>query len=339
MNITGFRMKKNAGETVVDLQKVCKWFPVKGYRGKKVIKAVENVNLRIMKGETQGIVGESGCGKSTLARLMLRLHDASSGDVLINGENITKMPQSGVRKMRRHIQMIFQDPYASLNPRMRVEAILSEPYIVHEICPAKEARTKASELLEIVGLPQDALRKFPHEFSGGQRQRICIARALAISPEIIVCDECVSALDVSVQAQIINMLQELQMKYGITLIFISHDLRVVKHISDKIAVMYLGEVIENAYKRDLFEQPSHPYTKALLSAIPISHPDMRSQGSRIHLEGELPNPIERPDGCSFSTRCTYAKAECYQRSPAEVAVGEGHFCKCFYPLKKKLEGA
>lgn len=313
-------------EVILEVKHLKKWFPVAGSRGKKFVKAVDDVNLRILKGETLGIVGESGCGKSTFARLMMRLIDATDGEVKFRGQNIMTLSAEEMRKTRRHIQMVFQDPYASLNPRMRVETILSEPFIIHGICSKKEAKKKAAELLETVGLSKESLKKYPHEFSGGQRQRICIARALAVMPDIIVCDECVSALDVSIQAQIINMLKELQKEFNLTLVFISHDLRVVRHISDHIAVMYLGEVVEHAPKEELFENPQHPYTQALLSAVPMAKPNAEKR--RIRLKGELPSPIDRPEGCSFCTRCLYADEQCRTQIPGTYRIGHGHECRC-----------
>jgi len=311
---------------ILEVKHLKRWFPVAGSRGKKFVKAVDDVNLTILKGETLGIVGESGCGKSTFARLMLRLLDATDGEVLLNGRDIMKLSPNEMRKTRRNIQMVFQDPYASLNPRMKVERILMEPYIIHSLCSVKEAKIKAAELIETVGLSAESLKKYPHEFSGGQRQRICIARALAVMPDIIVCDECVSALDVSIQAQIINMLKELQKKYGLTLVFISHDLRVVRHISDHIAVMYLGEVVEHASKQELFENPRHPYTQALLSAAPATRPGEVKK--RIRLKGELPSPIDRPAGCGFCTRCLYAEENCTKEVPGVYRIGYGHDCRC-----------
>jgi len=282
--------------------------------------------MTICRGETLGVVGESGCGKSTFARTILRLVEATGGEVYYKGQNILEMDAESVRKLRRHFQMIFQDPYASLNPRQTVESILSEPFIIHEICSREEAKKKAAELLEMVDLPEESLKKYPHEFSGGQRQRICIARAMAVMPDIIICDECVSALDVSIQAQIINMLMELQKKYGLTLIFISHDLRVVRHISDKIAVMYLGDVVEYGDKESLYADPRHPYTKALLSAVPVADPTREK--TRIHLEGEIPSPINRPEGCGFCTRCSMADEECRTKMPGTYRLSPTHEVRC-----------
>ncbi len=320
---------ENQNEVLIEVRHLKKWFPVDGFfnKEKKYVKAVEDVGLKIKKGETLGIVGESGCGKSTLARVITRLLEPTEGEIFFKGEDITKLPPEKMRQMRKHMQMVFQDPYASLNPRMRVRDILSEPFVIHGICSEKEARTKAAELLELVGLGKESAKKFPHEFSGGQRQRICIARALAVKPDIILCDECVSALDVSIQAQIINLLVKLQKDFSIAIVFISHDLRIVQHISTNVAVMYLGQVVETAAKEELFKNPKHPYTKALLSAVPISKPGM--ERNRIIMHGEIPSPINRPAGCGFSTRCSLADDVCRQVYPARYLVGKEHFCCCY----------
>lgn len=315
-------------EVLMEVKHLRKWFPVAGGYGKekKYVKAVEDLNLVIKRGETLGVVGESGCGKSTFARLILRLIEPTEGQVIFKGADLTRLSEEEMRKTRRNMQMVFQDPYASLNPRMRIGNILSEPYLIHGICSEKEAKKKASDLLELVGLGADSLKKYPHEFSGGQRQRICIARALAVNPDLIVCDECVSALDVSIQAQIINLLIKLQKELGLTLIFISHDLRIVQHISTNVAVMYLGQVVEIAPKAELFKNPTHPYTKALLSAVPIANPEIEKK--RIVLHGELPSPINRPSGCSFHTRCALADESCRSITPQGALVGENHYCYC-----------
>ena len=314
-------------EIILEVKHLKKWFPVAGIRGAKSVKAVNDVSLTVRRGETLGVVGESGCGKSTFARLVLRLLDATGGEVLYCGKNLMAMSSSELRAMRKHFQMIFQDPYASLNPRQTIGSILCEPFLIHKCCTKKEAEHAAKELLRMVELPDESMEKYPHEFSGGQRQRISIARAMALKPDIIVCDECVSALDVSIQAQIINMLKRLQKEYGLTLIFISHDLRVVKHISDHVAVMYLGELLEYSDKNDLYLHPTHPYTQALLSAIPIADPTVHR--NHIHLEGEIPSPIDRPEGCAFCTRCSMADDRCKKETPPVVQVGEDHTCKCF----------
>ena len=270
-----------------------KWFPVrKGVFSKaaQYVKAVDDVSLAIREGETLGIVGESGCGKSTLARTMMRLIEPTEGTVLFQGQDLTSADKESLRRMRRDIQIIFQDPYASLNPRQRVSDILAEPFLIHKLGSREAAMKRAEELLDLVGLSQDSMRKFPHEFSGGQRQRLCIARALSVSPKLIVCDECVSALDVSIQAQIINLLMHLQQKLGIALVFVSHDLRVVQHISTHVAVMYLGKVVEYAEKQELFAHPTHPYTQALLSAVPCQTPHGSRSASSFRATCPAPSP-------------------------------------------------
>lgn len=319
-------------EVLLQANHVKEWFPVRsGLLGgtTRFVKAVDDVSLTIRAGETLGIVGESGCGKSTLARVIMRLIEPTGGEVLFEGKSMTAAGKAELSKMRRDIQIIFQDPYASLNPRQRVGDMLTEPYIIHGLAEKTQARQKAQQLLELVGLPQDSMRKYPHEFSGGQRQRLCIARALAVSPKLIVCDECVSALDVSIQAQIINLLMRLQKQLGIALVFVSHDLRVVRHISTHVAVMYLGKVVEYAEKEELFENPAHPYTQALLSAVPNPDPDEKSE--RIVLSGELPSPIAVPTGCAFHTRCFAARPDCASRTPEQVDINQkGHLCSCLY---------
>lgn len=319
---------EDRNEVLMEIHHLKKWFPIAGSRGKEknYVKAVEDVNLTIRRGETLGIVGESGCGKSTLARMLLRLIEPTEGEILFKGKDLNKMSAEEMRKTRRYMQMVFQDPYASLNPRMRVGNILSEPYLVHGLCSEKEAKQKAAELLELVGLGADSMKKFPHEFSGGQRQRICIARALAVNPDIIVCDECVSALDVSIQAQIINLLKELQDKYNLTYLFISHDLSVVEHISDTVGVMYLGNLVEYGATPDIFSHPLHPYTKALFSAIPIPDPTIRRE--RIVLQGSIPSPANPPKGCKFHTRCPYATERCKTEAPQQREVEPGHYVVC-----------
>ena len=316
-------------EVLMEVRNLKKWFQAgKGpFNNNKIyVKAVDDVNLDIYRGETLGIVGESGCGKSTLARVIMNLITPTEGQVIFEGTDITKISSKELRRERKNMQMIFQDPYASLNPRMKVRDILSAPYIIHKLAPKTEAVKKAEEVLDMVGLNRDSMGKYPHEFSGGQRQRICIARALAVNPKIIICDECVSALDVSIQAQIINLLVKLQKQLGLTLIFISHDLRVVQHISTRVAVMYLGKVVEISDKAEIFTNPIHPYTKALLSAVPVANPDAKK--NRIILKGDVPSPINVPKGCSFSTRCSLAKEKCSIESPELREVGKGHYCRC-----------
>lgn len=315
---------------LLEARHVKEWFPVRGGllgRNTRYVKAVDDVSLTVRAGETLGVVGESGCGKSTLARVMLRLIEPTGGEVLFEGKNMTTANKAELRRMRRDIQIIFQDPYASLNPRQRVGDMLTEPLTIHGLAKGEAAKRRVLELLELVGLPADSVRKFPHEFSGGQRQRLCIARALAVNPKLIVCDECVSALDVSIQAQIINLLMKLQRQLGIALVFVSHDLRVVRHISTHVAVMYLGRVVEYAPTEELFSNPAHPYTRALLSAVPLPDPDARAQ--RIVLKGELPSPIAVPSGCPFHTRCYAVQERCSSEVPQERDVNEcGHLCRC-----------
>ena len=315
---------------LLEARHVKEWFPVRGGllgRNTRYVKAVDDVSLTVRAGETLGVVGESGCGKSTLARVMLRLIEPTGGEVLFEGKNMTTANKAELRRMRRDIQIIFQDPYASLNPRQRVGDMLTEPLTIHGLAKGEAAKRRVLELLELVGLPADSVRKFPHEFSGGQRQRLCIARALAVDPKLIVCDECVSALDVSIQAQIINLLMKLQRQLGIALVFVSHDLRVVRHISTNVAVMYLGRVVEYASTEELFSNPAHPYTRALLSAVPLPDPDAQAQ--RIVLKGELPSPIAVPSGCPFHTRCYAVQERCASEVPQERDVsGCGHLCRC-----------
>jgi len=290
--------------------------------------AVDNVSLSIREGETLGIVGESGCGKSTLGRVILRLHEPTSGNIIYDGMDITTFNNEEMRQMRKYMQIIFQDPYASLNPRFTISQIIEEPLKLHNIYKnEKERKERVESLMEYVGLSKRSYNLYPHEFDGGRRQRVVIARALAIDPKFIVCDEPVSALDVSVQAQILNLMMELQEKLGLTYIFISHDLSVVKHISDNIGVMYLGQIIEKAPKRDIFEKPLHPYTIALLSAIPSINVKVKKK--KIILSGEITSPINPKPGCRFSVRCPFANEQCFQEDPKLVEVEKKHFVACF----------
>jgi oligopeptide transport system ATP-binding protein len=291
-----------------------------------VVHAVDGVNFELRPRDTMALVGESGCGKSTVGRLVLRLLDATSGRVWFDGEDLMALPQPALRAKRRELQMIFQDPYSSLNPRMTVEQTLAEPLALHGLARGRH-RERAAELMDLVGLAPQYLQRFPHEFSGGQRQRIGIARALAVEPRLIVCDEPVSALDVSIQAQIVNLLQDLQRRFGLAYVFIAHDLAVVKHIASHVAVMYLGHIVEYADKRSLFATPRHPYTQALLSAIPVPEPGAKRE--RILLQGDVPNPITPPSGCRFRTRCPYARERCGEEVPALRAVG-GHSVACHF---------
>ena len=304
-------------EVLLSVENLEKRFPIKGgifSREVGSVQAVSGVSFEIRKGETLGLVGESGCGKSTLGRCILRLLEPSAGKVIFKGQDITHLPAGELRKLRRNMQIIFQDPYASLNPRMTVEDLLGEPLDIHKICSSKQDRkNRIFKLLDLCGLRREAISRYPHEFSGGQRQRICIARALAVEPEFIVCDEPVSALDVSIQAQIVNLMQDLQKELGLTYLFIAHDLKVVEHISTRVAVMYLGKIAELADAETLYADPKHPYTRALLSAIPIPDPEYKKD--RIVLRGDVPSPINPPLGCFFHPRCPIAKEKCAQERP------------------------
>jgi len=293
------------------------------------IKAVDGLDFNIVQGETLGLVGESGCGKSTTGRAILQLYRPTAGEVFFEGENLTEIKGERLRRMRRRMQMIFQDPYASLNPRMTVGDIVGEPLIVHNIAKGKERRERVQELLRVVGLNPYFVNRYPHEFSGGQRQRIGVARALAVQPDFIVCDEPISALDVSIQAQIINLLEDLQADFNLTYLFIAHDLSVVRHISDRIAVMYLGKIVELTTRHELYDNPLHPYTQALLSAVPIPDPVVEEQRRRIILEGDVPSPASPPVGCNFNTRCPVVMDECHEREPEFLDVGGGHWVACF----------
>lgn len=315
-------------ENLVEVRNLKQYFPVKTGFGKSIpLKAVDDISFTIGKGETLGLVGESGCGKTTAGRSMLRLYKPTGGEVYFNGELVT---DKNILHMRKKMQMVFQDPYSSLDPRMTVEDIIGEPLDVHKLCSnRKERREKILELMDIVGLNAEHARRYAHEFSGGQRQRIGIARALAVNPEFIVCDEPVSALDVSIQAQIINMFEELQDKLGVAYLFIAHDLLVVHHISKRIAVMYLGKIVEIADSDELNEHPIHPYTESLLSAVPIPDPDVTRARHRIILEGDVPSPLKRPSGCPFRTRCRYATDKCSEECPTLTDRGDGHQVACW----------
>ena len=323
-------------QPLLEVRHLSKRFPIRGgILSNPVghVQAVDDVSFSIRKGETLGLVGESGCGKSTLGRTLLRLLEPSAGQVFFDGTDITQLDANAMRAMRRKMQIIFQDPYASLNPRMTVRAILEEPLKIHQLCPTAEARQKRLyELLDYVQLPKEALQKYPHEFSGGQRQRICIARALAVDPEFIVCDESVSALDVSIQAQVINLLMDLQQELGLTYLFIAHDLKVVEFISHRVAVMYLGKIVEMAPAHDIYQNPCHPYTKALLSAIPVPDPDYQQE--RILLQGDVPSPLSPPAGCHFHPRCWRATDACKTAYPEVTSLDEQHTFRCYHPLAK-----
>jgi oligopeptide/dipeptide ABC transporter ATP-binding protein len=313
-----------AREELVRVRGLFKHFPVEG--SDDVVRAVDGVTFEIFRGETLGLVGESGCGKSTVGRCLLRLIEPTRGEVSFEGQDVTGMRGGDLRRLRREMQIIFQDPYASLNPRLRVRDIVGEPLVVHSIGDKAERRERVADLLKKVGLDPDYMNRYPHEFSGGQRQRIGIARALALNPKLIVADEPVSALDVSVQAQVINLLEDLQAEFDLTYLFISHGLAVVEHISDRVAVMYLGRIVEVARAEELYANPLHPYTRALLSAIPV--PDPTRKRERIVLKGDVPTPINPPSGCRFHTRCPEAIAECSQIDPDLREVSPGHTVAC-----------
>ncbi|MCB0063319.1 MAG: dipeptide ABC transporter ATP-binding protein [Caldilineaceae bacterium] len=322
------------GEKLVDVQGLEMHFPItRGIifqRQVGAIKAVDGVSFSLYRGETLGLVGESGCGKSTTGRAILQLHRPTGGGVVFEGKDLTKTKGEELRKMRRRMQMIFQDPYASLNPRMTVGSIVGEPLEVHNIGSGrKERQERVQELLKIVGLNPYFVNRYPHEFSGGQRQRIGVARALAVNPAFIVCDEPISALDVSIQAQVINLLEDLQDQMDLTYLFIAHDLSVVRHISDRIAVMYLGKIAEVADRDELYANPMHPYTQALLSAVPIPDPKIESQRRRIILEGDVPSPANPPKGCNFCTRCPRVMDICREQEPPFKDYGNGHYAACW----------
>jgi oligopeptide transport system ATP-binding protein len=309
--------------SLLEVQNLKKYFPVRG----GLLKAVDGISFTLNKGETLGLVGESGCGKSTLARSILRLYEPTAGTVKVYGQDITRLATKELRSFRCGMQIVFQDPYAALNPRLTIEKALTEPLRVHGLAQSKpEILNRVIHLLALVGLSADHLRRYPHEFSGGQRQRIVMARALALNPELIVCDEPISALDVSIQAQIVNLLKELQIKLGLTYMFIAHDLNVVKHISHRVAVMYLGKIVEIAAKQDLYVRPLHPYTQALLSAVPASNPQQKKE--RIILQGDVPNPLHPPAGCRFHTRCPRVFKSCFKEEPVLRLIASMHWVAC-----------
>lgn len=323
--------KQKPQDNIVEVKNLKKYFPA-GIRGghRQYVKAVDDVSFSIPRGTTMGLVGESGCGKTTVGRTMLRLYPITAGDVYFDGVRINDLSNREIRKMRPRMQMIFQDPYSSLSPRMPVSEIIGEAVRQHNIVAKDEIDNYVGEVMEACGLPYQYARRYPHEFSGGQRQRICIARAVALKPEFIICDEPVSALDVSIQAQILNLLQDLQNEFGYTYLFISHDLSVVEYISETIAVMYLGSIVESGDKKSIFEKPMHPYTQALLSAIPVPDPDFEM--NRVILEGDIPSPINPPSGCKFRTRCEYAMDICAEVVPQFNEYIEKHEVAChLYP--------
>lgn len=322
---------KSNNDILLEVKNLQKWFtiPKKLFeKEQKHVKAVDDVSFFIRKGETLGLVGESGCGKSTTGRTIIRLYNPTGGQVIFDGVDISTMSEAQLKPYRKRIQMIFQDPYASLNSRMTVGDIIGEAIDIHNLASGEERQKIIYDLLERVGLSKEHASRYPHEFSGGQRQRIGIARALAVKPDFIICDEPISALDVSIQAQVVNMLEDLQKEFGLTYLFIAHDLSMVKHISDRIGVMYLGKLVELSSAAELYERPEHPYTQALLSAIPIPDPEVTRAKQRIILEGDVPSPINPPSGCRFRTRCGYAMDRCAQEEPMLRDVGDGHMVAC-----------
>ncbi len=328
-------------QPLLQLRDLHKHFRLPGpvFGPKPVLRAVDGVDLDLMKGETLGLVGESGCGKSTLARTVIRLHEPTSGSIVFDGDAVGSSGEAKLAAFRRRVQMIFQDPYASLNPRMSVGELIAEPLDIARIGTPDTRRKKVAELLDRVGLPSDSRARFAHEFSGGQRQRIGIARAIALEPDLVICDEPISALDVSVQAQVVNMLEDLQADLGLTYLFITHDLSMVRHISNRIGVMYLGKIVELATSSDLYHRPSHPYTRALLSAIPV--PDPEAARAAEPMQGEIPSPIDIPSGCRFRTRCPMAKELCAQAEPPLADIGGGHLSACHFAkeLAQETTGA
>ena len=318
-------------EVILDVQNLKKYFPIRGgiiTRTVGHVKAVDGISFTLRHGETLGIVGESGCGKSTAGRTILRLHDITDGKVIFKGQDLAKCSKKEMREKRLQMQMVFQDPYASLNPRMTVENIIGEALLDHKLMSKTEAREKVLETMEICGLPTYYINRYPHEFSGGQQQRVGIARALAVKPEFIVCDEPISALDVSIQSQVVNMLEDMQEQMGLTYLFIAHDLSVVRHISNRIGVMYLGSLVELGESYELNRHPIHPYTQTLLSAVPVPDPKLSRTRKRIILEGDVPSPMNPPRGCRFHTRCPYATEKCSQVTPVFKEHEPGHWAAC-----------
>src|SRR5688572_13606149 len=317
-------------ENLITLDELQVYYRLGGgiFREAKTVKAVDGVTLDIRRGETLGLVGESGCGKSTLGKAILRLTEPTGGNVFYNGKDLAHLSNSAMREQRKHLQMIFQDPYASLNPRMNVGQIVGEPIRTFGLANGKEVSERVGDLMETVGLSRRFIKRYPHEFSGGQRQRIGIARALAVDPEFIVADEPISALDVSIQAQIMNLMERLQAEKGLTYLFISHDLRAVRHLSDRVAVMYLGRIVELAGGKEIYAEPLMPYSKALISAVPVPDPEIEATRERIILKGDVPSPINPPSGCPFHTRCSYAIDDCKRIVPALAEIKPQHFAAC-----------
>jgi peptide/nickel transport system ATP-binding protein len=317
-------------EPLLQVRDVKTHFPVRGGllgRVRGTVKAVDGVSFDVRRGETLGLVGESGCGKSTLGRTLLRLIDPTAGSIRFEGQELTGLSQRELRPLRRRMQLIFQDPYASLNPRMTVRDIIGEPFAIHGLARGREREEKVLALLELMGLPREAMERYPHEFSGGQRQRIGIARSIAMRPDLVIADEPISALDVSIQAQIVNLLVDLQRELNLTYVFIAHDLKIVEYISTRVAVMYLGKIVELADAADLYRRPRHPYTQALLSAVPVPDPDHKK--TRIILQGDVPSPLSPPPGCAFHPRCPHAFERCRRETPPLYDLGKGHTAACF----------
>ncbi|TET49779.1 MAG: ATP-binding cassette domain-containing protein [Anaerolineales bacterium] len=317
--------------SLVQIRGLKKYFPIRrGVFQRHVgdIRAVDDVSFEIRKGETLGLVGETGCGKTTIGRTLIRLYKPTAGEVIFDGQDMARLKKQELRRLRRRMQMIFQDPYASLNPRISAGSIVAEPLEVHKISRGAEKRERVEELLKLVGISTQSVGRYPHEFSGGQRQRIGIARALALSPDLIICDEPISSLDVSIQAQVVNLLEELQDRLGLTYLFIAHDLSMVRHISDRVAVMYLGKIVELADRNDLYENPLHPYTQALMSAVPVPDPVVEEKRQRTILKGDSPSPANPPVGCNFNTRCPRAFDVCFEQDPEYVEIKPGHHCAC-----------
>ncbi|MET8911242.1 ABC transporter ATP-binding protein [Micromonospora chersina] len=329
-------------ENIIEVRDLVKHYPVtRGVVFKKTIghvKAVDGVSFDLKAGETLGVVGESGCGKSTLARVLMNLEKPTAGQVLYKGQDISKLSGGALRRLRRQIQLVMQDPYTSLNPRMTVGDLIGEPFEIHpEVAPRRSRRDKVKELLDLVGLNPEHINRYPHQFSGGQRQRIGIARALALRPEVIVCDEPVSALDVSIQAQVMNLLEKLQAEFGLSYVFIAHDLSVVRHLSDRVAVMYLGKMVEVGTEDEIYERPTHPYTQALLSAVPVPDPTVRESKAIIRLQGDVPSPVSPPSGCRFRTRCWKAQDICAQEVPLlQIRPGSDHPSACHFAEKREI---